>query len=763
MIRRRGQDTEEGPSSDEEDAFAALSRQNSAKRSRVENRNALLFECAKKSVSGSMKSIEDLAEKLPALSSTNASSDDFNTAKLPAAVTSSMKRHHKPSDTRKAKMDALLLELQEEKGKQKNLDPRQFVPEKKGSFVGPGEEKLTSNLFVGNLAPSITEEHLSNLFSQFGDLYSIKIMWPRTMEERQRGRNTGFVCFMNREDAEEALESCNETDPFNVGRLVTMGWGKNVKRNTRQESGDFADTNSLHMNTQQNEAKSMVDDVSQPLPQSRFMNLSQRVRSDGLPSVTTLGSQLQDRSLSDTYEEIRHSSGAIRVEAPTDPTRFHLISVVASYVARDGMAVERRLCSEEEDIARFNFLTLDNADEQQRKEYLFYRWRVYSFAQGDTYSSWRTDPFVMFHPNGRYWIPPPVNKLAATREKEVMRKGKERQRQEMENRTKAREIATGRQLERARLFRRRGRGQRGDNPSMLDSNELDEFNRLVQNELSLSRERICRAMAFCFEKCLAAEQISGLLRDALLDDSTAVTIDMRIARLFLLSDVLFNSQQPGIRNAFMYRTSIESMAPDIFSVLGKYREGNNGRMTINKLRKAVSAVLGAWTDWGVYNAAFMDELESHFEGRGERHEFVSHDKNPPINPIIPENILFANADEDEGESMHVRDFDSATIPPGIEACTSHHNQASPRNTDQIMPPQQGDANASSLHLVGDSNTDLDGEPIGTDLNDLDGEDIDAEIDGLEYDDEECTENPIDPKSMEEDLDGESLNDEVSHG
>lgn len=42
---------------------------------------------------------------------------------------------------------------------------------------------------------------------------------------------------MNREDAEEAMEACNEADPFNVGRLLMMRWGKNVKRNVRQGTG----------------------------------------------------------------------------------------------------------------------------------------------------------------------------------------------------------------------------------------------------------------------------------------------------------------------------------------------------------------------------------------------------------------------------------------------------------------------------------------------------------------------------------------------
>eukprot|EP01083_Nonionella_stella_P227989 808365_1 len=54
------------------------------------------------------------------------------------------------------------------------------------------------------------------------------------------------------------------------------------------------------------------------------------------------------------------------------------------------------------------------------------------------------------------------------------------------------------------------------------------------------------------------------------------------------------------------------MSPDVFESLGKH---GGGRMTKNKLRRAVSSVLSAWTNWSVYNSTFMDELESKFEGR----------------------------------------------------------------------------------------------------------------------------------------------------
>ena len=63
-------------------------------------------------------------------------------------------------------MDALLQELEQVDAK----PPPTRVPHKKGSFVEPGQEHTTTNLFVGNLAPTLTEEEVTDLFRQFGRL-----------------------------------------------------------------------------------------------------------------------------------------------------------------------------------------------------------------------------------------------------------------------------------------------------------------------------------------------------------------------------------------------------------------------------------------------------------------------------------------------------------------------------------------------------------------------------------------------------------------
>lgn len=66
-------------------------------------------------------------------------------------------------------------------------------------------DPTTTNLFLTNLSPTITEKELCRLFGKFGPLGSVKIMWPRSEDERQRGFLTGFVAYMTRMDADRAM------------------------------------------------------------------------------------------------------------------------------------------------------------------------------------------------------------------------------------------------------------------------------------------------------------------------------------------------------------------------------------------------------------------------------------------------------------------------------------------------------------------------------------------------------------------------------
>ena len=101
-----------------------------------------------------------------------------------------------------------------------------FDPKQPGSF--DNGDPATTNLYVGNLAPTITEELVQEKFGEYGQIFSVKIMWPRTDEERMRKRNCGFVSFVRREDAEEAKNAMHDEEI--EGYRITIGWGKAVKR-----------------------------------------------------------------------------------------------------------------------------------------------------------------------------------------------------------------------------------------------------------------------------------------------------------------------------------------------------------------------------------------------------------------------------------------------------------------------------------------------------------------------------------------------------
>lgn len=61
------------------------------------------------------------------------------------------------------------------------------------------------------------------IFGKYGPLASIKIMWPRSDEEKARQRNCGFVAFMSRKDGERALKNLN-------GKNIIRIFIKNINR-----------------------------------------------------------------------------------------------------------------------------------------------------------------------------------------------------------------------------------------------------------------------------------------------------------------------------------------------------------------------------------------------------------------------------------------------------------------------------------------------------------------------------------------------------
>ncbi|CAB0013685.1 unnamed protein product [Nesidiocoris tenuis] len=86
-------------------------------------------------------------------------------------------------------------------------------------------------------AAQITEQQLMEVFGKYGPLASIKIMWPRSDEEKSRGRNCGFVAFMSRKDGDRAMKALNDPEdeaeralPGARGRHAKSGEGGSIWR-----------------------------------------------------------------------------------------------------------------------------------------------------------------------------------------------------------------------------------------------------------------------------------------------------------------------------------------------------------------------------------------------------------------------------------------------------------------------------------------------------------------------------------------------------
>ncbi|KAK4491721.1 hypothetical protein RD792_002490, partial [Penstemon davidsonii] len=77
------------------------------------------------------------------------------------------------------------------------------------------DSTLQVQIFVGGLDPNVTDEHLKQVFSQYGELIHVKI---------PLGKRCGFVQFSDRSCAEQALSNLNGT--MIGGQTVRLSWGR---------------------------------------------------------------------------------------------------------------------------------------------------------------------------------------------------------------------------------------------------------------------------------------------------------------------------------------------------------------------------------------------------------------------------------------------------------------------------------------------------------------------------------------------------------
>ncbi|XP_015282951.1 PREDICTED: U2 snRNP-associated SURP motif-containing protein isoform X1 [Gekko japonicus] len=405
----------------------------------------------------------------------------------------------------------------------------------------------TTNLYLGNINPQMNEEMLCQEFGRFGPLASVKIMWPRTDEERARERNCGFVAFMNRRDAERALKNLN-------GKMIMsfemkLGWGKAVP----------IPPHPIYI------PPSMMEHTLPPPPSGLPFNAQPRERLKN-PNAPMLPPPKNKEDFEKTL-----SQAIVKVVIPTERNLLALIHRMIEFVVREGPMFEAMIMNREINNPMFRFLF-----ENQTPAHVYYRWKLYSILQGDAPTKWRTEDFRMFK-NGSFWRPPPLNPYLHGMSEE----------QEPEAFV-----------------------EEPSKKGALKEEQRDKLEEILRG-LTPRKNDIGDAMVFCLNNAEAAEEIVDCVTESL--SILKTPLPKKIARLYLVSDVLYNSSAK-VANASYYRKFFETKLCQIFSDLNATYRSIQGHLQSENFKQRVMTCFRAWEDWAIYPEPFLIKLQNIFLG-----------------------------------------------------------------------------------------------------------------------------------------------------
>ncbi|XP_034024378.1 U2 snRNP-associated SURP motif-containing protein isoform X2 [Thalassophryne amazonica] len=486
----------------------------------------------------------------------------------------------------------------------------------------------TTNLYLGNINPQMNEEMLCQEFGRYGPLASVKIMWPRTDEERARERNCGFVAFMNRRDAERALKNLNGKMIMNFE--MKLGWGKGVP----------IPPHPIYI------PPSMMEHTLPPPPSGLPFNSQPRERLKN-PNAPLLPPPKNKEEFEKTL-----SQAIVKVVIPTERNLLSLIHRMIEFVVREGPMFEAMIMNREINNPMYRFLF-----ENQSPAHVYYRWKLYTILQGESPAKWRTDDFRMFK-NGSLWRPPPLNPYLHGPYDD----GEEEVEEEEANKK-----------------------------GCLKEEERDKFEEILRG-LTPRRGDIAEAMLFCLTHADAAEEIVECVTESL--SILKTPLPKKIARLYLVSDVLYNSSAK-VANASYYRKYFETKLCQIFSDLNATYKTIQGHLQCENFKQRVMSCFRAWEDWAVYPDAFLIKLQNIFLGLVN----LSADKESAVPVVEPE---------------PAEDIDGAPIVEYIDGTPLEDVDGIPIDA---LPIDGAPIDSAALE-------DLDGVPIKQIDDDLDGVPLD---------------------------------------
>lgn len=442
-------------------------------------------------------------------------------------------RKKNDSSTRKKKsnLESFKEELEqihkdrEERQKAKNELAQIILPETEIPSNSDQNDPMSTNLYVNNLNPKITEYVLMELFGTYGPLASVKIMWPRSEEDKNRSKNyCGFVAFMSRKDAERAMRNLDNKKFMDCE--LKVGWGKPV----------------------------LIPPYPIYIPPA-LLELSHPPPNTGLPFNA-------QPLINNDFVDLKNS--IIKVTIPTNRNILMLIHRMIEFVIREGLLFEAIMMTREMTNPLFRFL-FDN----QSSAHIYYRWKLFSILQGDSQKQWNTKEFRMFH-DGPIWQPPKIIDYT----------------QGMPN-----HLIESPQKSLAALRK------------TLSTTQRDNLEFII-HKLTPEKKKVAEAMIYCIEHSEAADEIVECILQSLQTNSRS--IKKIISRLYLLNDILYNSQTLTI--AKPYFKLIESQITSIISSLQRFNDATEKTREKQLFFLKICKVFSAWSTWKVLPPAEIDNI-----------------------------------------------------------------------------------------------------------------------------------------------------------
>ncbi|CBY24516.1 unnamed protein product [Oikopleura dioica] len=437
-----------------------------------------------------------------------------------------IKAKHEAAEALKAK--------QKEKAKLTGI-PVDYNPNFNAQAISDQGDPHSTNIFIASLSNRCTEEDVTHYFGRFGPLVSVKIMYPRTQEEKFKDRNCAFVAYCCRNDAERAMSKLQNNDFKGVD--LKLGWGKAVP------------------NIQLQSPLYVPDRLKWLLTPPKQSNLPLNAQ----PPPDLINSQSE--------EELHKCT--VRVVIPNDAALTRLINRTVEFVIKQGPMFEAMLMDKESNNPMFQFLY-----DYQCPAHSYYRWRLYSILNGESFTFWRTNRFKLYL-DGPWWKPPILPFIQ--------------------------------------------HGMPDSDEDDFDVHEQAESkpgfapigaNSVTLNTVTPVRDLVGDLMALCIDQVDHAQEITDAILEAVLVDEC--TLDQRLGRIFLISDILYNGS--AAPKASRYRILFDQHLETIFEKLHVVQKEIKTAFVADQFKNRIKTLFQAWTAWSLFTNETLIKLHNIFNG-----------------------------------------------------------------------------------------------------------------------------------------------------